>query len=824
MKNVTRLMNSIFLISFKIIVLTCSMHAVAQWVNQYPKLDDFGHHVYLEQHELPIFAYGITDPAPSPNGESIAFASIGWLWLLDLKSQVATQLTYAKGIDSRPRWSPDGKQLTFVRDFGDDTAVVIKHLETGKESVINSSAIDLDPEFSADSQSLYYTSGLSGSLELYQRHIDSGTQQVITNLRQVVRNTRRVANNQGLVYLHGNGAHRVLRHRNLLAGTDQIIQAQTLTYHLSSDTHPSLPLIVYSAPIDNDYHLWTMDMTDKKAKHRLTTGNSFALTPAFSANGNHIYFIELTDNRQFRLMKINTYGGKASEVAIKRWDYAKKTGTLNLAVKDKNNQPIAARISIETESGHPVANPKGATYMDPQTGRSYFYLDALLDLSLPAGKYQLIAARGPATPIYSTQFTIKPNKKQRLNIALSPLWDSVDEGYVSADFHVHLNGDGHNRATHEDALLLMQGEDLHTLSPMSWNRWERRIDSQIIGKRTGKTTNTQNHYQVIQGQEVRSHFHGHIGLLNLNEPFAPWFFGPSNPVLGDPDLTNADVFAYANKVGAFATYVHPIATDGDPFATDAIAGIPLELVSDGVLEEAMGLELVCAWTSPLGNANLWYRFLNIGRPVAAMSGTDGWVDFYRTPAMGTGRAYIRPLENSGVTEPVIAGALAGRSFVTTGPILTFSVGDNIQPGDTIIGGEQKYSLKVTSTVSLEKVEIVVNGKVVHSLEGVKAGKTKSYQGKVQLPEGGWLAARAYSEQQRADSWPTMHARPFAHSSPIWINQKGSIDKASRAAAAADMIRAIDNAEKRAQHAYGQRPMPRLYKRFSEAKSTLEKML
>jgi TolB protein len=37
-------------------------------------------------------------------------------------------------------------------------------------------------------------------------------------------------------------------------------------------------------------------------------------------------------------------------------------------------------------------------------------------------------------------------------------------------------------------------------------------------------------------------------------------------VLGNPDLTNSDVFAFANKVGAFATYVHPIGDDGDPFA------------------------------------------------------------------------------------------------------------------------------------------------------------------------------------------------------------------------------------------------------------------
>jgi TolB protein len=806
------------------LTLLSAMHSLsnvasAQWINQYPKLKDFGHHIYLEQHALPTLAHGITDPAPSPDGKSIAIASKGWIWLVDLESGIAKRLTNANGTDSRPRWSPDSKQLAFVRDYGNDTAVVVKPLDGGKEILINSAAIDMDPEFSDDGSRLFYTSGISGSLELYQRDIKSGSQQAITELRQIVRNARRVANQQGIVYLHARGAHRVLRHRNLLAGTDEIIQAQTLAYNLAGDVHPTLPLLVYTAPIDNDYHLWTMDMSDKRVKHRLTNGESFALTPAFSADGDHIYFVGLADNRQFKLMKIPTHGGTSSAVAITRWDYGSATGSLNISVSDESKSPLAARVSITAVNGHPVANPVGATYVDSQAGRTYFYVDGSMDLTLPTGNYQVIVARGPATEIFSTTVTVKKSKPKNLEVSLTPLWDSTDEGYVSADFHVHLNGDGPHRATHEDALLLMRGEDLNTLTPMSWNLWERRIDGEIIGKHSG-----QGEYQVIQGQEVRSGFHGHIGLLNVTEPFAPWFYGPNNPVLGNPDLTNADIFRFADKVGAFATYVHPVSGDGDPFAGDAMAGIPLELLSDGVLEEKMGLEIVCAWTSPLGVSGLWYRLLNIGRPVAAMSGTDGWVDFHRTPAVGTGRSYIRPLNNQTTTDPLLAGTIAGRSFVTTGPMLTFSLDDEIKPGDVTDSGRKKYNLNVTSTVDLETVEIIVNGQVAQTLESVKAGATNNYQGYIEVPEGGWLAARAYAATQRADSWPSMHARPFAHSSPIWIKEVGSTDKVASSTAAKDLIRAINVSEERARKSYGERSMPRLYKRFEDARTALEGML
>lgn len=800
-----------------ILVITTNM-VHAQWTNHYPKLDDFGHHVYLEQHELPILAQGITDPAPSPSGNIIAIVSKGWIWQLDLSTSIARRITNSSGVDSRPRWSPSGKHLTFVRDLGNDTAVVVRDLKSGRETLVNSDAIDLDPEFSADGAYIFYTSGKSGSLNLYKRNIKSGAEEQITSLNQVVRNTRRVANQKGIVYLHGNGAHRVLRHRDFLNGSDEIIQAQTLAYHLTGDMHPSRDLLVYSAPIDNDYHLYTMDLSDKRVEHRLTEHLSFAITPAFSADGNDIYFVTLSDKRQFQLMQIPTYGGTPKMVEVTKWDLGQSEGALAISIIDDQQQPLVARVSIAAENGHPVANPLGATFVDPQTGRSYFYVDSTIKLDLPIGKYNVEVARGHMTKMFSTQVNVKKQKTNSINVQLAPFWDSASAGYQSADFHVHLNGDGHHRATHTDALLQMQGEDLNFLAPMSWNRWERRIDKAIVGK-----SSTSGNHRISQGQEVRSHFHGHIGLLNVKEPFAPWFFGPNNPALGDPNLSNSDVFAFANKVGAFGTYVHPVDSDGNPFAESNISSIPLELISDGILEPKMGLELVCAWTSPLGTAQLWYRFLNIGQPVSAMSGTDGWVDFHRTPAVGTGRAYIRPVPDSDINNPLLTGAIEGRSFVTTSPMLLFSIDDKAKPGDVIGGGEHDYALTLASTVNVDIVEIIVNGKVAYTLEGIKGGSTKTYKGKLDLPDGGWVAARAYSSERKADSWPTMHARAFAHASPIWINKIGSTEESSRNAAVADLTNALDAAETELVAAYGTRPMPKLYARFEAARAKLKSL-
>jgi TolB protein len=793
--------------------------AFPQWNNRYAKLSDFGHHVYLEQHELPILAAGPTDPAPSPDGTGLAFSAQGWIWLLNLGTGVATRISAGEDLDARPRWSPDGAFLAFVRDSGLDTRIVVHELGSGRESVINTDTIELDPEFSADGAYLFYASAAGEELSIWRRHIASGVSERLTDLPQVERNVRRLPGGSGILYLHGNGAHRNLRMRDFITGKDEIVHHETLAYHLTADVHPFERLAVYSAPIDNAYHLWTLDLDDNRVRHRLTDGDPFALTPAFSAKGDTIYFVSLDDRRQFRLMRMATYGGASEVVEIGEWDYGVATGTLSVSVRGAGGEPVTARLSITAEDGHPVAFHEDATYFDPQTGRHYFYVEGEAKFDLPAGRYTVLATRGPMTPVAATTVQVSHKKSGEARLSVSPIWNASEAGYVSADYHDHLNGDGHHRANHEDALRVMAGEDLDHLALMSWNRWERRIDRPLVGLRSERDGHV-----VDQGQEVRSHFHGHIGLSRVEDPFEPWFFGPHNPTLGNPDLTNGDVIAYADATGAFPTYVHPVSDDADPFQDGLESSIPLELVSDGVLSPRMGLEIVCAWTSPLGTAAIWYRLLNIGQPVAAMSGTDGWVDFHRTPSMGTARSYVRTSAGNKDFDAVLDAAAAGRSFVTTGPALVFRLGDGSAPGEITTPGAARWTATLASTADIDVFEIIVNGRVVERKSGVAAGEVRELQGEVMLPTGGWVAARAYAAERREDSWPSMAARPFAHASPIWIGAVGSTDPQTRSEAAVELLRAIDASEADAREAYGEVGTPRLQARFNAARTRLQSML
>lgn len=789
--------------------------ASAQWANRYAKLSDFGHHVYLEQHELPFLAHGPTDPAPAPDGRHLALAARGWIWLLDLQTGSARRLTSGAHLDSRPRWSADGKRLAFVRDMGADTAVVVLELASGRELLVNSPTIELDPEFSADGVHLFYTSGQGGVLSLWRRHLDSGSEERLTDLPQVERNVRRLPDGRGIVYLHGAGALRSLRLRDFVSGQDIAVRQNTLTYHLTADVHPRERVIVFSSPTDNDYHLYSMDLDRPGPASRLTHGPGYALTPSFSADGASIFYVEPDQHQQFRLMTIPTFGGAPREVAITQWDYGVQTGTLVVETRDAQGELLPARLVVSGADGHPVASPHGPSYVDPETGRHYLYSNGRAEFVVPLGRYEVIAARGPMTVMARASAQIRRDSRAVATLRLETLWSAQDAGYVSVDQHVHLNGDGQHRSTHEDMLKLLAGEDLDQINPMSWNRWERGIDMALIGTQTSRDGRT-----VDQSQEVRSHFHGHVGLSRTDTPYHPFFFGPSNPRFGDSDQSNAGVIEFAERHGALATYVHPGAGDEDPFIDLVASQIPLELVSDGVLAERIGLEIISGWDGPLGNSALWYRFLNIGRPMVVMSGTDSWADFHRTPAMGTARTYVRAPASGSDYDAVLAEAIAGRSFVSTGPALLFEIGDGLRPGDVVDPGTHSWRATLISTMAVDRVELVVNGVVVHRESGVAAGQSRELTGEISLPAGGWVAARAYASEPLADPWPSMAKRPFAHTSPLWIGAEGSTDPVARAQAAADLLRAIDAAEQLARQAYGATPTPTLQARFDAARKRL----
>jgi TolB protein len=358
---------------------------------------------------------------------------------------------------------------------------------------------------------------------------------------------------------------------------------------------------------------------------------------------------------------------------------------------------------------------------------------------------------------------------------------------------------------------MMRGEDLDVATPLSANLHTRRIDEDYFGW-------TRREMPLIQfGQEVRSHFLGHTGHIGVHTLYWPWYWGPGYPVYGLDDRSNHTALQQTRAQGGVNSYVHPVTTRA-PFAGKAPAGIPLELVSDAVLGDVDTIELACLWSDELGTADAWYRLLNVGVAIAPSAGTDAMVDFFRTMAIGTTRVYVNVPETITMAR-YLAGLKSGRSFVTNGPLLQLTV-DGVQPGDVVEASRPKtaWSLAVATALPFDRVELLVNGVVVWTGDGVTQRGARTYGGAVDVPSGGWIAARVHGG---TTAWPAMDSYPFAHTAPVWIGSVGSIEPASARQAATDLLAALDVAESRLRQAYGSAPATAVLTRIAAARSKLQ---
>ena len=794
-------------------LLIFSLVAQAEWTHRYPKVDGQRHHIYLESYELPILSSGPKYPAASPDGQSLAFASNGWIWVLDLKTSIAKRVTGGKSIDGRPRWSPDSSRIAFVTDTGTDSEITLLTIATGETQRINTPKIDLDPEFSADGESLYLSSGKEGVLDIWQYSFASDTFSRVTELDGHSRNPRLSGDGLSLYYSHLDWPERQIRIRSLADSTEKVLKTVSIAGQFGFDIHPSEDILAYAWPVNDDLNLFVADTNDLSPVNNLTPGKTYIQGPAWSADGQTIYYSQPDRAQQFKLMSVSVYGGGASEVQIKEWDWGQQRTTLKVVTK-LNGKVTPVRLSVKGQTGHPVANAEAATYFDSQNGEHYFYSDGTMEIEVPAGEITLQAVHGIMGVPASVTTMALAGKTNKIVIPIEQVWNARSAGYKSADFHLHLNYDGPYRHITSDIEPLIAGENLDLATPQAANLHNRLMDREFLGQ----TLRTKAGSLIRFAQEVRAHFHGHIGVVGASEFYFPWFWGPGYPEHNDGNLSNGDVMAFvAEHSDSIGTYVHPVARNIDPFEGDNALSIPLEFIPDAILSDNVGLELVCAWSDALGTSELWYRLLNIGRPVIAMAGTDMFVDFHRTPAIGTARVYAQQAGRKTRWSPLIQEIKQGRSFVTNSAALLFTLDAVAGPGDIVQSGKRSFTLDVSTAATFDKVEVLVNGAVVWSELGLSAGESRKFAGELVLPEGGWVAARVYGG---STAWPLMDSYPFAHSSPVWINSRGSTDPAAKAQAVLELQHALNQLQAHALETYDDKNTSRLIGRIEQAKKAL----
>lgn len=165
--------------------------------------------------------------------------------------------------------------------------------------------------------------------------------------------------------------------------------------------------------------------------------------------------------------------------------------------------------------------------------------------------------------------------------------------------------------------------------------------------------------------------------------------------------------------------------------------------------------------------NTYYTLLNCGFRMRPTAGTASGV--HPVP-LGFGRVYVH-CPRGFTYDDWIKGLNAGRSFVTTGPMLLAEINGEVPGGKFTMTSGKSQRVKISGTVLSEKpvraIEVIANGATVQTIPlKTKRNRDGAYEARfkasVKIAGTSWLALRCWEERDGGRI-------RFAHTAPSWFD-------------------------------------------------------
>ncbi|HET7468227.1 MAG TPA: CehA/McbA family metallohydrolase [Gemmatimonadales bacterium] len=748
------------------------------------------HPYYYREMFIPQVTSGPSAAAWSPDGTELVFSMQGSLWRQRIGSTEARQLTDGPGYDYQPDWSPDGRRIVYASYRDDAIELRLLDLEADTSSaLIANGAVNLEPRWSPDGRRLAFTSSLyQGRWHLFTADVTADgraerveriTEDKESGLPRYYYNTvdhwisptwspdgtELIAiSNRGHIW----GAGSFWRLPARAGGAAREIRDEETTWKGRPDWSRDGTRVVYSSYLGRQWNqLWLMT-ADGVNPLQLTYGDWDATAPRWSPDGGHIAFIS-NQGGNTSLRIVDVPGGRQTTVRVERRIYRRPTGRLRVVVSSP------ARVSITGADGRSYAPDNAWRHADDGFDRrerpfeyGYFHTAGSSVLTLPAGRYDVEVSHGPAYRAVRRTVEIGAGRGSALTVRLRPLGDLSARGWRSADLHVHMNYGGTYRNTPRYLALQARAEDLDLVENLIVNKESRIPD---IEYRVGKDPASSAGTVIMHDQEYHTSLWGHVGLLGLTDHvLLPGYAGYQGTPAASPSPTNAQVADLARRQGAIMGYVHPFDSDPDPSDTThpLTAEFPVDLALGKVAYyEAMGFV-----DDPMATAHVWYRALNCGFRLPAGAGTDAMANFasLRGP-VGMNRVYVHT--GGAVGQRVLLDSLvAGRTFVTNGPLLELAVGGRGAGQELRLPPSARQvnaRVRLWSNVPVDHLEVVSNGRVV--VEIPTSGDHTRADTVLRLPLEGsaWFLLRARTDRA---VYPVLDLYPYATTSPVYIIRGG----------------------------------------------------
>ena len=457
-----------------------------------------------------------------------------------------------------------------------------------------------------------------------------------------------------------------------------------------------------------------------------------------------------------------------------------ESARVSIAVECEPSRMLAVRIVDDSGSVTPgrvylsdtvgAAWPEGSHVRRDEHGHAFFHSNGDFEARV-SGETKVVVQRGMEYEPVELVATGVAGRREELTARLTRWSNLAQDGWRSGDVHVHLHYGGEYLLTPEDASLAQRAEDVHFMNMMVANQGSGFVHDEAYFEGRPHQLSTADHI-LRWGEEYRNNFYGHLcmyGITGLVPPIYSGFRQSEHPH-DMPAL--ADGADRCHSVAGTLSYAHPMggSTDLDRVFARVRTVEAKELPVDAALGKVDAVDLMSYPSSYLDTAELWYRLLNCGLRLPATAGTDTFMNMtdggiFSNPPAGN-RVFVE-IEGDFTTESWCEGVRRGRTFVTNGPALRFSVngraiGDEIkaQPGDVL-----EVEAEARSFAPMERIELVVGGEVVASANAVEDGRRARLSERVTVNQSSWLAFRALGSASRL----VLGGDLFAHTSPVYVS-------------------------------------------------------
>jgi hypothetical protein len=475
---------------------------------------------------------------------------------------------------------------------------------------------------------------------------------------------------------------------------------------------------------------------------------------------------------------------------------AENAAALSLKIYDDATGQIApCSVALRTSTGALLQQNPG--YSDG------FRCPGEFRAALPPGKTQVVVTRGFDYQAQTRELELTAGTTSECVIRLARVSPLRTEGWVCGDNHVHMKH-GEAKVIDDFSFLALtaRAEALDYMSvAQQWN--VPAVTPQILSRDCAQvsTPDCTLHWNMEAPKNCWkgdvSHCMGHC--WNLGVPDAP--ADGTSPITqlfamsaGDYEkdkvpTPNFESHAYIHSADGIVSYTHPCrfwrsdwpAKNGFPFERDKfVSNMAQELPFDTVAGPTYdAIDIMMRTEERLVNQRgeqLWFMLLNQGYRMPATASSDATFDRPGGAVPGAVRVYTR-IEGELTPAKVAAAMKAGRNFVTSGPLLTFTAGGN-GIGDIVpVSNPIQLNASIRAWASgapdeyLTKIEVIRNGEIYKSVQLAGKPRTHLMNFVIKEDETSWFIVKCYGSQ-----WSQ-----YAVSNPIYFEAPGfRVPEAARA--------------------------------------------